>query len=86
VAHLRRSYEVSQRRACSVIGTDRSSIRYRSSRPDDAMIRMRLRELAAVRRRFGCESAPKWGSDALLMANRCAAVRIRESLQQHSLR
>jgi putative transposase len=53
VAHLCRSYEVSQRRACSVIGTDRSSIRYRSSRPDDATIRTRLRELAAVRRRFG---------------------------------
>ena len=53
MAHLCRSYEVSQRRACSVIGTDRSSVRYRSSRPDDASIRTRLRELAAVRRRFG---------------------------------
>jgi putative transposase len=53
VAHLCRDYEVSQRRACSVIGADRSSIRYHSSRPDDAMIRTRLRELAAVRRRFG---------------------------------
>lgn len=53
MAHLCRSYEVSQRRACWVIGTDRSSIRYRSSRPDDVMIRTRLRELAAVRRRFG---------------------------------
>jgi putative transposase len=36
-----------------VIGTDRSSIRYRSSRPDDAALRARLRELAAIRRRFG---------------------------------
>ena len=53
MAHLCRSYEVSQRRACSVIGTDRSSVRYRSSRPDDAALRTRLRELAAIRRRFG---------------------------------
>lgn len=29
------------------------SVRYRSSRPEDAAVRARLRELAAVRRRFG---------------------------------
>src|SRR6187401_143844 len=53
VAHLCSSFEVSQRRACEVIGADRSSVRYLSLRPDDAAIRSRLRELAAVRRRFG---------------------------------
>ena len=53
MAHLCQEYEVSQRRACSVIGADRTSIRYRSSRPDDGAIRTRLRELASVRRRFG---------------------------------
>ena len=53
VAHLCSSFEVSQRRACEVIGADRSSVRYLSSRPDDSVIRSRLRELAAVRRRFG---------------------------------
>jgi putative transposase len=53
VAHLCSSFEVSQRRACEVIGVDRSSVRYLSSRPDDSVIRSRLRELAAVRRRFG---------------------------------
>jgi putative transposase len=52
-AHLCQTYEVSQRRACRAIGTDRSSVRYRSRRPDDAVLRARLRELAAVRRRFG---------------------------------
>jgi putative transposase len=36
-----------------VLAVDRSSVRYRSSRPDDGPIRTRLRELAAVRRRFG---------------------------------
>ena len=53
MAHLCQAHEVSQRRACSVLAVDRSSVRYRSSRPDDAAIRTRLRELAALRRRFG---------------------------------
>jgi putative transposase len=53
VAHLRLAFEVSERRACSTLGADRTSIRYRSTRHDDASIRVRLRELAAIRRRFG---------------------------------
>jgi putative transposase len=52
-AHLSQHYEVSQRRACQVIDADRSTVRYRSRRPDDGSIRVRLRELAAIRRRFG---------------------------------
>jgi putative transposase len=53
VAHLCQAYEVSQRRACQVINADRTSMRYCSVRTDDADLRVRLRELAAVRRRFG---------------------------------
>src|SRR5260370_29699097 len=53
VAHLRVAYEVSERRACSVLGADRTSVRYRGRRADDASIRARLRELAGIRRRFG---------------------------------
>jgi putative transposase len=53
VAHLCSTFEVSQRRACRIIETDRSSMRYRSVRPDDVDLRTRLRELAAIRRRFG---------------------------------
>jgi putative transposase len=53
VAHLRVAYEVSERRACSALGADRTSVRYRSSRPNDAVVRVRLRELASIRRRFG---------------------------------
>jgi putative transposase len=53
VAHLRQMWSVSERRACKAIGSDRSSVRYRSRRPDDGVIRARLRELAALRRRFG---------------------------------
>lgn len=52
-AHLCQVHEVSQRRACRVIGADRTSVRYRGHRPDDGSLRSRLRELAAVRRRFG---------------------------------
>jgi len=52
-AHLCQTHGVSQRRACRVIGADRTSIRYRSRRPDDGAARARLRELAAARRRFG---------------------------------
>src|SRR5215218_7923856 len=53
VSHAVETLGVSQRRACTIIQADRSSIRYRQRRPDDAALRARLRELAAVRRRFG---------------------------------
>jgi putative transposase len=53
VAHLSQLFEVSQRRACQVINADRASMRYRSVRSDDGALRARLRELAAIRRRFG---------------------------------
>src|SRR3984893_982939 len=53
VAHLRTSFEVSERRASAAVGAERTSVRYRGSRADDAPVRARLRELAAVRRRFG---------------------------------
>ncbi len=53
VAHLGQTFAVSQRRACVVIGADRTSVRYRSRKPDDGVVRSRLRELAAARRRFG---------------------------------
>ena len=49
VAHLQASLGMSERRACRVVGADRKSVRYRSTRPDDAD----LRSLAAERRRFG---------------------------------
>jgi putative transposase len=53
VAHMRSVFEASERRACAVLGVDRTSIRYRGNRPDDAAVRARMRELAAIRRRFG---------------------------------
>jgi transposase InsO family protein len=53
VAHLQASLGMSERRACRAVGADRKSVRYRSTRPDDADLRERLRALAAERRRFG---------------------------------
>ena len=44
---------LSQRRACDLAGIDPRVYRYRSIRPNDAVIRKRLLELANERRRFG---------------------------------
>lgn len=44
---------LSQRRACELVGLDRSTMRYRCRRPEDTALRERLRELAGERRRFG---------------------------------
>jgi len=43
----------SQRRACALARIDLRVYRYRSKRANDTVIRKRLRELAAERRRFG---------------------------------
>lgn len=53
VAHLCDQHGVSQRRACDVLQVDRSSVRYRSTRPDDAGLRKAMKDVAAERRRFG---------------------------------
>jgi len=53
VAHACGTHDVSERRACAILGVDRSMVRYRSTRPNDAAIRERLRDLANERRRFG---------------------------------
>jgi putative transposase len=51
--YLRRAFGMSERRACRVIGTDRTSVRYQGVRPDDEVLRERLKALAQERRRFG---------------------------------
>jgi putative transposase len=53
VAHLQATLGMSERRACMVVGADRTSMRYRSCRTDDGDLRSRLCELAQQRRRFG---------------------------------
>ena len=41
-AHLQSAYEMSERRACRVLGVDRTSVRYQATRPDDGTLRDRL--------------------------------------------
>lgn len=53
VAHVVATHGVSQRRACQALAVDRSSVRYRSVRPDDAGARTAMKAVAAERRRFG---------------------------------
>ncbi len=56
--YLRQTFEMSERRACRVIGTDRTSVRYRGVRADDGALRERLKALAQERRRFGYRRLP----------------------------
>jgi len=44
---------MSERRACRVIGAERTSVRYVATRLDDGVLRERLKDLAGERRRFG---------------------------------
>jgi putative transposase len=53
VAHVCAAFEMSERRACRIIGCARMMVRYRSRRPNDTELRARLRALAHERRRFG---------------------------------
>ena len=53
VTHLLAAFRTSARRACRLIRLSRSRWQYRSQRRDDASLRARLRELAALRPRWG---------------------------------
>ena len=50
---MRSEVTVSERRACGLMQMHRGTCRYRRRRNEDPGLRERLRELAAVRRRFG---------------------------------
>lgn len=52
-ARLQAAHEMSERRACRLLGVYRSSVRYAGARPDDSELRMRLRASAEDRRRLG---------------------------------
>jgi transposase InsO family protein len=53
VAHLRAAMGLSERRACGLVGADRTMIRYRSRRSPDIELREQIRDLANARKRFG---------------------------------
>lgn len=46
-------YRISERRACRLVNFSRTSHRYRSTKDEQAALRLRLKELAAVRVRYG---------------------------------
>ena len=53
VAHLMDVHQVSQRRACSTLDVDRSTVRYKSRRIDDADLREAIKRVSRERRQFG---------------------------------
>ena len=53
VAHLVEVHQVSQRRACSALDVDRSTVPYQSRRDDDTELRNAMKAVAKERRRFG---------------------------------
>jgi len=53
VVHACEMHGVSQRRACHALKVDRSTVRYTSTRPNDAPLREAMKAVAAERRRFG---------------------------------
>jgi len=53
VEHVRELFGLSERRACSILDVDRTSVRYAHRRSDDDETRVRLRAIAHERRRFG---------------------------------
>jgi putative transposase len=54
VSYLAVEYRMSERHACRLLGMGRSTHRYRLRKPArDAVLRRRLKELAAQRMRFG---------------------------------
>jgi putative transposase len=53
VAYLHERYRVSERRACGVARMNRATFRYRSHRDPRTELRMRIREIAQVRVRYG---------------------------------
>ena len=53
VRHLQQAYGLSERRACRATGFARSTQRYRSVADPQTALRVRLRDLAAARVRYG---------------------------------
>ena len=51
--HLEWTYRVSERRGCALLRFNRSTYRYRAIRNDQAVLRGRIRSLAAARVRYG---------------------------------
>lgn len=53
MTYLEKTFQVSQRRACAVLCIGRSTHRYRSAADSQGALRMRIKEIAAIRVRYG---------------------------------
>jgi putative transposase len=53
VRWLQDTYDISQRRACRLMGMVRSSLCYKSRQPDTSALKLRMRDLATARVRYG---------------------------------
>lgn len=53
VKYLQEAYEVSERRSCKVLKINRTAYRYKSKKDEQAFLRMRIKEIAAARVRYG---------------------------------
>jgi putative transposase len=53
VVHITASLGLSIRKACLLVHLSRTAYSYQARRGDDNALRLRLRELAAERKRFG---------------------------------
>jgi putative transposase len=51
--HFMQQYQLSQRRACKLVGLQRCIFRYRAQRQDDTVVRERLKQLAREHARWG---------------------------------
>ncbi|WP_321342282.1 IS3 family transposase [Breoghania sp.] len=53
VAHIQTAFGMSERRACTILGCCRMTMRYQTKRTDDMVLRERMKAIAHERRRFG---------------------------------
>ena len=53
VAHRRTAFEMSERRACKILGCCRVTVRYKAIRSEDVALRDRMKAIAHERLRFG---------------------------------
>ena len=52
--HIRKIWQLSERRACEILGVNRRTVRYQSVRGDaDVALQARIKAIAAVRIRYG---------------------------------
>ena len=58
VAHLISDHGMSERRACKTIGSCRMTMRYRTTRQDDTVLRQRMKAIAQERRALWLSARP----------------------------